>query len=286
VPYSLLAKALRKGWIKLNDQKTKLKAILNEGDRVSISEHIIYGTSKVENTKKRISDQLINDIKNRIIYQDDDLMVINKPAGLAVQGGTRVKVSLDDILEYMHLPTEEKPRLVHRLDKETSGIILVARTKSAAQYLTSLFKDGKVEKCYSAVLVGMPPKMKGTIRVPLTKYSDIPGGNKVVVDQHKGSYAETRYRVISSNDEKNLCLVECYPLTGRTHQLRVHFAHIGAPILGDNRYGGKKATLNNSVSDLYLHATRTSFLNRDNEVMKFEIPTPSHMQTMFTEKTS
>ncbi len=194
------------------------------------------------------------ELRRRVLYRDAAIVAIDKPAGLAVQGGTSKTMHLDAMLDALRFGASERPRLVHRLDQDTSGVLVLARTAQAARELGRAFKSRAVAKLYWAVVVGVPRPAEGRIEAPLAKR---PGraGERVAVDLDEGKPAVTEYRVLDAA-AKRAALVELEPLTGRTHQLRAHMAALGTPILGDGKYGGRAAFLagDGLAKRLHLHA--------------------------------
>lgn len=182
-------------------------------------------------------------------------LVLNKPPGLATQGGTKTTHHVDGLLDAFSGQDEPRPRLVHRLDKDTSGILLVARTPGSAAFFSKRFSGRSAKKIYWALVVGVPDIAEGTIDAPLAKQPGT-GGEKMHVDKEGGQPARTLYRVVERAGNA-AAWVELQPLTGRTHQLRVHLAAIGHPIVGDGKYGGQDAFLTGSISrKMHLHARR------------------------------
>ncbi len=192
-----------------------------------------------------------------MIHRDDQVIVLNKPPGLAVQGGTGTERHVDGMLDALRFGFEDRPRLVHRLDKDTSGLLLIARTGQAAKRLAESFRQRETEKLYWAVVVGVPPQKEGAIDLPIAKRPGARDREMMQVDQEEGQKALTHFRELDRLI-KRAALLALWPRTGRTHQLRVHCAAIGCPILGDGKYGGEEALLA-AVADarrLHLHARR------------------------------
>ena len=190
-----------------------------------------------------------------LVLKTDAALVLNKPPGLATQGGTGTFNHVDGLLDAYHGDHEPRPRLVHRLDKDTSGVLLVARTPGSAAFFSKRFSGRSAKKIYWALVVGVPEVDDGTIDAPLAKQPGT-GGEKMHVNEESGQAARTRYRVLDRAGNR-AAWVELQPLTGRTHQLRVHMAAIGHPIVGDGKYGGQEAFLTGAISrKMHLHARR------------------------------
>jgi 23S rRNA pseudouridine955/2504/2580 synthase len=190
-----------------------------------------------------------------VIGKTPSALVLNKPPGLATQGGTGTHHHVDGLLDAFAEEGDPRPRLVHRLDKDTSGVLLVARTPGSAAFFSRRFAGRSAKKIYWALVIGVPEVADGTIEAPLAKQPGT-GGEKMHVDTEGGQPAKTRYRVVDRAGNR-AAWVELQPLTGRTHQLRVHMAAIGHPIVGDGKYGGQDAFLTGSISrKMHLHARR------------------------------
>ena len=190
-----------------------------------------------------------------LILRTDSALVLNKPPGLATQGGTGTTKHVDMMLDAYANSDEPRPRLVHRLDKDTSGVLLVARTPGSAAFFSKRFSGRTAKKIYWALVVGVPQVYEGTVEAPIAKQPGS-GGEKMHVDEENGQAARTAYRVIDRAGS-TAAWVELQPFTGRTHQLRVHMAAIGHPIVGDGKYGGQQAFLTGTISrKMHLHARR------------------------------
>ncbi len=228
-----------------------------------------------------------------VLYRDDDIIVVNKPAGLAVQGGTKQRTHLVALLPALRFGRPDDPRLIHRLDKDTSGLLVLGRTGAAASKLGALFRTREVDKIYVAAVAGRPDPVAGTIRYGLVKAGGA-GDERVHTihpDEVKATEgakrAVTDYRVIEQAGSR-LAAVALRPVTGRTHQLRAHMAALGCPIAGDGKYGGRGqenqgegwgAGLGGALSrKLHLHAARLSFPHPSTgRPMTFSAPLPEHM---------
>ena len=194
-------------------------------------------------------------VRSLVIFQSDDAFVLNKPAGLATQGGTKTTNHLDRLLDGLSDESGNRPKLVHRLDKDTSGALLVARSARSAAFFSRSFSGRTAKKLYWALVVGVPSSDEGMIDAPLAKQPGT-GGEKMHIDEEHGQAAKTRWRVIDRAGNR-AAWVELQPFTGRTHQLRAHMAAIGHPIVGDGKYGGADSFLTGGISrKLHLHARR------------------------------
>lgn len=251
---SYLQKLLRTKQIKVDGKRAQTSTRLSAGQELRIPP---LDEQKVAPKKDFVSKSDEKAIRSMVVYKDDNIIVINKPSGLAVQGGTSQKRHVDGLLDGLKFEKEERPKLTHRIDKDTSGLLVLARNRKYALILTKAFREHQIKKTYVALCVGRPKKDEGQIKAPLEKV-----GEKMMVVED-GQKAVTNYRIIDATGQK-FSLIEAEPLTGRTHQIRVHLAYIGAPIAGDEKYGrredAKKAGLN---AKLHLH----SFLIDLSEVM-------------------
>lgn len=206
-----------------------------------------------------------------LIYEDAHLLVFNKPAGLAVQGGSGVQRSLEDLLAVFAKSNGKRPRLVHRLDRETSGVIVAARTKPAAAFFSAAFAGREAHKCYLAIVCGGAPEPRdGEIALALKKASR--HGLDIMEVVPGGQAALTRYRTLGATP--GAALLELNPETGRMHQLRAHLAAIGRPIAGDSKYGGLFSLGGAEIPSLMLHAAALDLPYPEGGRRRFEAPPP------------
>lgn len=231
-------------------------------------------SNKPARPRRELTEEQIVFANSLVIEQDRAAIVLNKPPGLATQGGSRMKEHVDGLLDAF-APDGPRPRLVHRLDKDTSGVLLVARTPGSAAFFSKRFSGRSARKVYWALVIGVPDVADGMIDLPLAKQPGT-GGEKMWVDEKAGQSARTRYRVIDRAGNR-AAWVELHPLTGRTHQLRVHMAAIGHPIVGDGKYGGQDAFLTGTVSrKMHLHARRLIIDHPDGDQIDVTAPLPEH----------
>lgn len=254
MPFGLAQKLIRKGAIRIDGKKAKQDTKLAAGQEVRIPP-IEAAPKKPIN--KGVSAEDAAFIRSLVIYQDDDVIVLNKPHGLAVQGGTNTMRHIDGMLEALVNRKGVKPRIVHRLDKDTSGVLIVARSAECARELGRLFREREVKKIYWAVTVPAPEQSEGAITAPLIKAG---GGQKerIIVDEKEGKKAITDF-VVLDRLGRQAAFVAFWPRTGRTHQIRVHAADVlECPILGDGKYGGSAARIEGMdlPFQLHLHAQR------------------------------
>jgi 23S rRNA pseudouridine955/2504/2580 synthase len=232
---------------------------------------------RVKKVKERpvLSDEELAHAQGMVIHIDAQAIVINKPPGLATQGGTKTEHHVDGLLDALMYDLDQRPKLVHRLDKDTSGALLLARTSRSAGHFAKAFSSRTARKVYWALVMGVPSIADGMIELPLAKQPGT-GGEKMHVDEEEGLPARTRYRIIERAGNR-AAWVELQPYTGRTHQLRVHMAAIGHPIVGDGKYGGKEAFLSGTISrKMHLHARRIRIDSPDGGVVDVKADLPRH----------
>lgn len=222
-------------------------------------------------------------LRSLLLYEDDDVFVLNKPAGLAVQGGSGLTRHVDAMLESLRDRKGQKPRLVHRLDRATSGVLVIARTRLAAQKLAESFRKRSTKKIYWALVKGVPKPHQGRISTWLAK-EEGPEGDRMRVARHgtdEASHAVSLYSV-TENAGGKFAWLTMKPVTGRTHQLRAHAAHIGHPIIGDDKYFTAEDEWNfpgGLQNKLHLHARRIVIPHPSGRgVIDVTAPLPPHMQ--------
>jgi 23S rRNA pseudouridine955/2504/2580 synthase len=218
-----------------------------------------------------------------VLYRDGSVLVLDKPHGLAVQGGPGIARNLDAMLDALRFGSAERPRLVHRLDRDTSGVLLLGRTPAATAKLAAAFRGREVEKVYWAVVVGQPPGPEGRVDLALAKLGGGPRGERTtaVDDPKEGTRAITDFRTLDSA-RRRVAWMELRPVTGRTHQLRVHCAEgLGCPILGDGKYGGEAAHHDDLPGQLHLHARSLRLPHPEGGVLEAAAPLPPHMKETF-----
>jgi len=225
--------------------------------------------------RKPLTEAQLELADSMVIHRDRAAIVLNKPPGLATQGGSGTFEHVDGLLD-AYAADGPRPRLVHRLDKDTSGVLLVAATPGSAAFFSKRFSGRSARKIYWALVIGVPSIDDGLIELPLAKQPGT-GGEKMMVDESgEGQPARTRYRVLDRAGNR-ACWVELQPLTGRTHQLRVHMAAIGHPIVGDGKYGGQEAFLSGSISrKMHLHARRLIIEHPDGAPLDVTAELPEH----------
>ena len=257
VSFNLVSRWARTGQLRLDGKRVA------PGERIAAGQEIrvppVEAEPQKQAARKPKRDPLTPEeeefVRSLAIYENEHGFVLNKPPGLATQGGTKTTNHLDRLLDGLASETETRPKLVHRLDKDTSGALLVARTARAAAFFSKSFSGRTARKVYWALVVGVPSLEEGMIDAPLAKQPGS-GGEKMHIDEEHGLPAKTRWRIIDRAGNR-AAWVELQPLTGRTHQLRAHMAAIGHPIVGDGKYGGAESFLTGGISrKLHLHARR------------------------------
>jgi 23S rRNA pseudouridine955/2504/2580 synthase len=248
IPQSLIEKNLRNGKIKLNKKKTKSSQKVKMGDSIDLFNFNFKETIIQKTIKFQPSEEIIKENEELIIDNNEDFIVLNKSSGIAVQGGTKSKKNLVDIFAQSKIFQNTKPFSVHRLDKDTSGVFIMAKHRESAQLLTSLFRLRKVHKTYLAICHGELQKDSGEWNDDLIRYDN----DKEIVEK-----ARTLYKVL---DKNSICsLIEMKPITGRKHQLRKQLYGVGCPIYGDQKY--KFNNTDKAINkNLMLHSYQIKFM--------------------------
>lgn len=222
-------------------------------------------------------------IKSLVVHEDDHVLVFNKPSGLSVQSGRGQHKTLDDLLWAFAKSNGKRPRLVHRLDRGTSGVLVAAKTQPAAAHLGRSFMHRKARKTYLALTSPAPTPPSGTVKIALRRIVD--GQQHIMVacadDAPDAEACSTTYRILNKNNEFGL--VECRPHTGRMHQIRVHLQSLGAPIVGDPLYGGVMAMAGQPVHRLHLHARRLEIPHPGGGVLDIAAPVGDDLAAVWTE---
>ncbi|HAQ80527.1 RluA family pseudouridine synthase [Bradyrhizobium viridifuturi] len=277
--FSHIQRIVRKGELRVNGKRADSKDRLEEGQSVRIPP-LRLDTPKTSGALSEAEAKTLQALKDMTLYEDDDVLVLNKPAGLAVQGGSGMTRHVDQMLEVMRDPKGQKPRLVHRIDRETSGCLLIAKTRFAASFLTGAFRHRSARKIYWALVAGVPKPKQGRISTYLAKEeSEEDSIMRIAEHGDEGaSHAVTYYAVVEASATK-LAWVSLKPVTGRTHQLRAHMAHIDHAIVGDPKYFNKENwQLPGGLQNrLHLLARRIVIPHPRGGVIDVSAPLPPHM---------
>ncbi len=276
VTHGRLEKLLRRGEVRVDGGRVRANLRLAPGMVVRVPP--LPETPPDMPSSVPVSAADAADLKSRILHRDDMLIVIDKPAGLAVQGGSGTTRHLDGLLDALRFDASERPRLVHRLDRDTSGVLVLARTRAAAATVTAAFRDRAAKKLYWALVRGVPHPAAGRIESTIEKTA-AGGGREQMASSATGKSAVTVYRTVAQASERFAWLA-LTPVTGRTHQLRVHCSEAGYPIVGDRRYGDRPETPAHTEvlgRGLHLHARRLEMPHPGGGTLRVIAPLPSHM---------
>ena len=285
-----LQKLLRTKQVKVDGKRAEASQRVSAGQVVRVPPLPEKGSpmaaAKARRDAVKVSDEDAAFVQSLVIYKDNDVLVLNKPAGLAVQGGTGVTRHLDGMLSALRFDKDENPRLVHRLDKDTSGLMVVAKNDAAHRALSAQFAVHSLERCYLALVWGRLNPARGVIETQIGRSAV--NRKKMAVLQTGGKRAETHYRTVEVCANGAVSLVECSLKTGRTHQVRVHMTALGHPLVGDSTYG--KVPKSARIESLRpavefprqaLHSYKMSFEHPSTgEIMRFEIPLPPDMRAV------
>ncbi len=275
VPKSLIYRIVRKGEVRVNKGRIKVDYKLQAGDSVRIPPVRVSQKATPEVSTKL---NKVSQLEEQILFEDDVMLVLNKPSGLAVHGGSGVNFGVIEALRALR-PQARFLELVHRLDRDTSGILLVAKKRSALRHLHAQLREKRVQKDYLALVRGQWQSHVKAINAPLLK-NELASGERMVKVSEQGKPSETRFRI----EERylNATLVKASPVTGRTHQIRVHTLHAGHPIAMDSKYGDKefdKKMHELGLNRLFLHAFEIVFFHpKSEEQMRVKAPLDKHMK--------
>ncbi len=260
VPRSRVYWLIRRGEVRINKKRCKPEVKLNLGDIVRIPP---YAGNVVKDPGK-VTDSLKDYLLDNIIYESAGLLVVNKPSGLAVHGGSGIKLGLIEAIRQIN-PSWKEAELAHRIDRETSGCLVIAKDSESLRYMQEQFKSKTIQKTYYALVYGSWPETVTRVDAPLLR-EQLESGERLVRIHSDGKESVTRFEVMEKFTDATL--IKASPETGRTHQIRVHCQHIGRPILGDSRYTNRLLIKDfpalKSVKSLCLHAAELSFKSPDN----------------------
>ena len=282
--FNIVSRWARTGQLRVDGKRVGPGDRLEAGQQLRVPPADTSAATSARPVRKRreLTEDEMEFALGMVIHRDDAALVLNKPAGLATQGGTKTENHVDGLLDALTFGLDNRPKLVHRLDKDTSGALLIARTSRAAGHFAKAFSSRTARKVYWALVVGVPAIEDGFIDLPIGKQPGS-GGEKMHVDEKDGQSARTRYRIVERAG--NTCAwVELQPYTGRTHQLRVHMAAIGHPIVGDGKYGGKESFLTGTISrKMHLHARRIRIDHPAGHQIDVRADLPPHMKDSFAD---
>ncbi|RZI45626.1 RluA family pseudouridine synthase [Rickettsiales endosymbiont of Peranema trichophorum] len=268
VTFTQVAKLVRQGRIRVNGFKVNVSTRVQAEQDISFPGEltVVPSTPHIKVISNKHKTELVKKLKEAILYKDSDIIAFNKAEGMSVQGGTNVHIAIDDVLDEFRFEAAERPRLVHRLDRNTTGVLIIARTREAASLVSESIRNHMMSKEYIAILHGVPQPMTGQITAPILLRSEH-------VEQPKLLESLSLYEVLAYLKDK-VSLVKFQPQTGRKHQLRLHALHIGHPVLGDERYGSQP--LQQGIKErLYLHSYVTK-INYREKAITVKAPLPAY----------
>ena len=285
---SAIQKMCRVGQIRVDGQRAETGTRLAPGQVIRVPPMPADPAPKPAAARPGSDPLLRRELEAMVLYRDDHLIILDKPFGLAVQGGPGITKHLDGMLDGLRDEGGPRPKLVHRLDRDTSGVLVLARTPGVAAKLAAAFRGRDVRKTYWAVVAGRPVPVEGRIDLPLLKYAGSRGERSVPAarDDEDGQRAVTDYRTLDHAGQK-LAWLELSPVTGRTHQLRVHCVAIGTPIVGDRKYhepdqnGARNAIIEGLPEKLHLHARALDLPHPAGGRVVVEAGLPAHMRETF-----
>ncbi len=285
VTFAYLNKLTRTGQVRVGMGRVKNNHRLAKGDEIRVPP-LAFDTRPADRPREDVTPLTSKErqlFQSMILHEDQDIFILNKPSGFAVQGGTKTHLHLDGLLMGLGVELGERPLLVHRLDRDTSGVIVVAKRRAVAASLGKLFATRNVKKTYWAVVKGVPNPPQGKIDVALIKARSDDGDRMRASqpgEEDDEQHAVTQYATLDKAG-KIASWVSLRPQTGRQHQLRAHMNHIGTPILGDNKYGGDQGLPEGIANRLHLHARRLQFPHPRGGQVDMTAPLSPHMLATF-----
>lgn len=277
-----LEKLLRRGLVRVDGKRCRANERVTTGQIIRVPPEVPAQGTPRSARPVSVPDSLVSQLQDAILHRDKHVMVLNKPSGLAVQGGSKTDIHIDAALPGLQFDEAEPPRLVHRLDRDTSGVLVLARNRKAAQFLTRQFAGREAEKIYWALAYGVPRPPRGHITVPLAKRAAGDGGERVrPVDKSDpdAMKAHTDYAEIARVGQR-FCWLAFRPLTGRTHQIRAHAVAIGHPLVGDGKYRVENENEEYGgilPKKLHLHARSIMMPHPQGGTFRVEAPLTGHM---------
>lgn len=282
VTQGMVEKWCRTGQVRVDGKRAEGSTRLSPGQIVRIPP-IPEAAAGEKPAPRPVDEGAARDLIKTIIYQDAHVIALNKPFGLPVQGGPNIRLHVDGLLDALRFGAPDRPRLVHRIDRETSGLLLLARSPGAAAKLAAAFRGRHITKTYWAVVVGRPEPASGEINRPLARLAPGKSGERTalaMLDDPKSAQAITSYETLDVV-AKRFALLAMHPHTGRTHQLRVHAASMGTPILGDSKYGVEFSQVEGYAPQLHLHARALSLPHPAGGTLHLQAELPPHMRETF-----
>jgi 23S rRNA pseudouridine955/2504/2580 synthase len=277
-----IEKLCRTGQIRVSGKRAEASTRLQPGQSLRIPPPVQAAISQdAPKPAKELDARTAKELERMVLYRDDWLIVLNKPTGLPTQGGPGITRHLDGMLDGLRFGSAERPRLVHRLDRDTSGVLMLARSPGNAAKLAAAFRTRTVEKTYWAIVKGLPVPMEGRIDQPLARVQGLGGARSAIAhpSDPEAQKAVTEYETLD-HAGRTFSWLALYPHTGRTHQLRVHCAALGNPILGDVAYGGE-SEMETVTGRLHLHARSLRLPHPAGGTLTVSAPLPEHMEATF-----
>lgn len=263
LPYPSICKFIRKGIVRVNGKRIKNSFIIKTGDMIKFSR--LIEENNISDEKKNLKNKFYKFIHSLVLYKNKYSILLNKPSGLAVQGGTNIKLNVDMMLDSLKFGLSERPKLVHRIDKQTSGLLLIARNLISSKFYCELFKNRLMDKKYLAIVCGDIKNNCGKIILSIGK-------------QEKKLQSLTYFKVLDQKNDLSLLIIK--PITGRKHQIRTHLNFIGNPILGETKYKEKFPSHYKIKNRLFLHAFLLNFKDINGEIKSYSAPIPNHFKDL------